>query len=185
MSIPTSRSATVLLVIDVQKGVMEYAYNNAEVTSKISSVVDQARQKSVPIVWVQHSDEEMTVGSEWWQIVDELQPAETDDYVRKTFRSAFDATDLDEILERLNARHLVIAGAETNNCVRYTIHSALERGYDITLVSDAHTTSGWPRIGDAEYAATIIAEQNQSVTELSLPTCSANTAEASVVFANS
>jgi len=35
---------------------------------------------------------------------------------------------------------LVVAGAQTDACIRSTLHGALVGGYDATLVSDAHTT---------------------------------------------
>jgi len=34
----------------------------------------------------------------------------------------------------------VVAGAQTDMCIRSTLHGAITRGYDATLVSDAHTT---------------------------------------------
>lgn len=54
------------------------------------------------------------------------------------------AVDRDGVLARILAAagvdHLVITGAETDACVRSTIHGAFTRGYDVTLVGDAHTT---------------------------------------------
>jgi hypothetical protein len=41
---------------------------------------------------------------------------------------------------KLGATHVVLAGAATNWCIRATAYGALERGYDLTLVKDAHTT---------------------------------------------
>jgi hypothetical protein len=34
----------------------------------------------------------------------------------------------------------MVVGAQTDACIRSTLHGALVRGYDATLVSDAHTT---------------------------------------------
>jgi len=38
--------------------------------------------------------------------------------------------------------HLVIAGAQSDSCIRTTTQAAAARGFDVTLVSDAHTTTG-------------------------------------------
>ena len=60
--------------------------------------------------------------------------------VRKHFNSAFEETTLEPTLERLGVSHVVLAGAATNWCIRATAYAALERGYDVTLLEDAHTT---------------------------------------------
>ena len=38
---------------------------------------------------------------------------------------------------------LFVAGAQTDACVRSTLHGAFTRGYDTVLVSDAHTNLYW------------------------------------------
>jgi Isochorismatase family len=44
------------------------------------------------------------------------------------------------VLADLAVGSLVVVGAQTDECVRSTLHGALVRGYDATLVGDAHTT---------------------------------------------
>ena len=53
---------------------------------------------------------------------------------------AFEGTTLESVLAGLGVGRLVISGAQTDACVRSTLHGAFVRGYDATLVSDAHTT---------------------------------------------
>ncbi len=60
--------------------------------------------------------------------------------MHKAFNSAFEETSLDDELARIGATHVVLAGAATNWCIRATAYGALDRGYDLTLVKDAHTT---------------------------------------------
>jgi nicotinamidase-related amidase len=169
MSTLNGRDKTALLVIDVQNGVVEGAYNLESVVSNIAVVVAKARAASTPIVWVQHSDEEMPIDSSAWQIVDELSPAAGEARVRKVFRSSFEATDLESILAGLNVGHVVITGMQTNNCIRHTTHSALERGYDVTLVSDAHSTTGYEWAGHTISAKEIVDETNDNFGEYGLP----------------
>jgi isochorismate hydrolase len=90
---------------------------------------------------VQHSDGEgLTPGSEAWAYVPELGRHESEPLVPKTYPDAFEATDLEEHLAALGIGRLVVVGAQTEECIRSTLHSALVRGYDATLVSDAHTS---------------------------------------------
>lgn len=129
-----------LVIIDVQNDVVAQAVNRADVIEKIGLLVEQARIQHVPVVWVQHSAEGMPIDSAGWQIVDELEPAATEPIVHKRYGDAFEDTPLAETLAELGVRRLVITGAQTDACIRSTLHGSLARGYDTTLVGDAHTT---------------------------------------------
>jgi nicotinamidase-related amidase len=140
------RPNTALLVIDVQRGVVAEAHERDTVVANIRSLVDRAREENVPVVWVQHSSEELAQGSDAWQYVPELARGESEPVVHKTFGDSFEGTDLEEVLERAGIGRLVVTGAQTDACIRSTIHGAFTRGYDVTLVGDAHTTedlSAW------------------------------------------
>ncbi len=134
------RPNTALLVVDVQKEVVEAAHERDVVVARVGELVGRAREEGVPVVWVQHSDEHIEYGSDGWRIVPELAPAEDEALVEKSYGDAFEDTDLEAVLAGLEVGRLVVAGAETDACIRSTLHGALVRGYDTTLVSDAHTT---------------------------------------------
>ena len=134
------RPNTALLVIDVQKGVVEGAHERDTVVANVGSLVDRARRERVPVVWVQHSDKQLAKGSDSWRIVSELTPAEAEPLVEKSYGDSFEDTTLEKVLEGLGVGRLVVVGAQTDACIRSTLHGALVRGYDATLVSDAHTT---------------------------------------------
>ena len=141
MSTLENRPNTALLVVDVQNGVVDGAHERDAVVANIGSLVEKARQERVPVVWVQHSDEEgLAKGSEQWRIVPELAPDGSEPRVEKTFADSFDDTTLEAVLSDLGVGRLFVVGAQTDECVRSTIHGAVVRGYDATLVSDAHTT---------------------------------------------
>lgn len=163
-------NCSVLLVVDGQVGVMGEAWDAARVISSVSRTVERARAEAVPVIWVQHSDAELTYGSPAWQWVPALKPAHSEALIHKKFNSSFEQTGLDKALARLGATHIVLAGAATNWCIRATAYGALERGYDLTLVKDAHTTSTMP-LGDGRRieAATMIDEINIAMTWLSYP----------------
>jgi nicotinamidase-related amidase len=141
------RPNTALLVIDVQKGVVEGAYLRDAVVANVGSLVEKARQERVPVVWVQHSDEGLTRESDGWRIVPELTPGAAEPLVEKNYGDSFEATNLESVLSGLGVGRLVVVGAQTDACVRSTLHGAFARGYDATLVSDAHTTEDQTKWG--------------------------------------
>ena len=136
-----NRPKTALLVVDVQNGVVNSAHERDAVVANVGSLVAKARREGVPVVWVQHSDEQLARGSEAWQIVPELVPGDTEPLVEKNYGDSFEDTGLETLLSGLGVGRLVIVGAETDACIRSTLHGAFVRGYDATLVSDAHTTN--------------------------------------------
>jgi nicotinamidase-related amidase len=141
------RSRTALLVIDMQSGVVGNAYRIDQVIANIGYLVEQSRVGGHPVIWVQHSDEQMPMGSESWQFVAGLHPLDSEPVVHKTYGDSFEATGLEELLAVREVGHLVVTGAQTEACIRATLHGALVRGYDVTLVSDAHTTEDMRRWG--------------------------------------
>lgn len=135
-----NRPRTALLVIDVQSGVVDGAHARDAVVANVGRVVEQARREQVPVVWVQHSDEQLARGSDGWQFVPELAPDDAEPLVEKHYGDSFEDTTLEHVLSGLGVGRLVVVGAQTDACVRSTLHGAFARGYDATLVSDAHTT---------------------------------------------
>ena len=140
------RPNTALLVVDVQNGVVGAAHERDAVVANVGSLVEKARRERVPVVWVQHSDEHLVKGSDDWRIVSELTPSDAEPLIEKNYGDSFEDTHLESVLSELGVGRLLVAGAETDACIRSTLHGALVRGYDATLVSDAHTTedqSAW------------------------------------------
>ncbi len=139
MTTLSERPNTALLVVDVQKGVVAEAYQRDTVVANIGTLVDSARAQGVPIVWVQHSDEELEAGSEAWEYVPELTRQESEPLVHKRYGDSFEDTELETVLAKGGVGRLIVTGAETDACIRSTIHGGFARGYDVTLVGDAHT----------------------------------------------
>jgi nicotinamidase-related amidase len=140
MTTLTGRPHTALLVIDVQNGVMETAHERETVLANIVTLVDRARAAGTEVVWVQHTSGELPRGSQTWEYVPELARAEKEPLVHKEYGDSFEDTDLEEVLADRGVGSLVVAGAQTDACIRSTLHGALARGYDVTLVADAHST---------------------------------------------
>ena len=141
MSTLANRPHTALLVIDVQNGVMAGCIRRNATIATIAGLVDRARGEDVPVVWVQHSDDaNMREGSEKWEYVPELQACDGEALVPKRYGDSFEDTELESVLAAAGVGRVVVTGAQTDACIRSTLHGAFVRGYDTTLVSDAHTT---------------------------------------------
>ena len=135
------RPNTALLVVDVQNGVVTGNHERDAVVSNVATLVDKARERDVPVVWVQHNDDDSLIdGTEAWQIVPELKRDDSEPVIQKRYGDSFEDTNLEDVLSGLGVGRLIVSGAQTDACIRSTLHGAFARGYDATLVSDAHTT---------------------------------------------
>jgi nicotinamidase-related amidase len=143
----SERPNTALLVVDVQKNVVANTHQRDEVIANINTLVVKARAEQVPVIWVQHSDENLPQGSDGWQYVSELQRSESEPVVHKSYGDSFEDTTLESELAQRGVGRLVVTGAQTDACIRATLHGAFTRGYDAVLVSDAHTTEDFTDYG--------------------------------------
>lgn len=147
MTTLSDRPNTAVLVIDVQNDVVAKAHRRDDVIANINALVERARAEQVPVIWVQHSDDEMPEGSDGWQWVSELPRGDTEPVVHKHYGDAFEATTLESELAGRGVGRLLVAGAQTDACIRSTLHGAFTRGYDTVLVGDAHTTEDFSDYG--------------------------------------
>lgn len=143
-----NRPGTALVIIDVQVGVVATAHERDAIVENIRQLVDSARTEKTPIIWVQHTDDErLTKGGDAWQLAPELTPAAGEPLVDKHYPDAFEETTLEGVLADLDIGRIIVAGAQTDACIRSTLHGGIVRGYDVTLVSDAHTTEDLSQYG--------------------------------------
>jgi nicotinamidase-related amidase len=118
------------------------------VVANINTLIDNARARQVPVIWVQHSDDDGLIeNSDGWQYVPELQRLDAEPLVQKRYGDSFEDTTLESELAQRGVGRLVVTGAQTDACIRATIHGAFTRGYDTLLVSDAHTTEDFTEYG--------------------------------------
>jgi nicotinamidase-related amidase len=171
------RPNTALLVVDVQNGVVAGAHERDLVVANVGTLVEKARREQVPVVWVQHSDEGLVSGSDAWRIVPELTPDDAEPLVEKHYGDAFEDTPLEAVLAGLGVGRLIVVGAQTDACIRSTLHGAFVRGYDAILVSDAHTTEDLTAWG-APPPDKVIAHTNLYWTNHTAPGRTAGTVQA-------
>jgi nicotinamidase-related amidase len=176
MTTLANRPKTALLVVDVQNGVVEGTHDRDAVVANVDSLVDKARREGVPVVWVQDSSEQLEQGSDRWRIVPELTPGDAEPLVSKEYPDSFEDTTLETVLSGLRVGRLVVVGAQTDECIRSTLHGAIVRGYDATLVSDAHTTEDQTAWG-APPPDQVIAHTNLYWTNHTAPGRTAGTVE--------
>lgn len=159
-----------LLIVDVQVAAMQYAWDATRIIQNISRAVEKAREQGVPVIWVQHADDDLVHSSPGWQLAPELEPRSDETRLDKSFNSSFERTMLEETLARLGVSRIVLAGAATNWCIRATAYAALDKGYDLTLLKDAHTTEDIELDnGDTIEARDIIRDLNIAMAWLSYP----------------
>ena len=135
-----NRPNSALVVIDVQNGVVGEAYERDAIVANVAKAVEKARAAELEVIWVQHSSDELPIGSDGWQYVPELARREGEPLVPKTYPDSFEDTNLEAVLAGEEIGRLFIAGAQTDECIRSTLHGAIARGYDAILIEDAHTT---------------------------------------------
>src|SRR4051812_2159935 len=122
-----NRPNTALLVIDMQIGVVAKAHARDTVVGNIGALVERARRGRIPVVWVQDLGVDQGRGSAGWPIVPELTPGATEPLVEKAYGDSFEDTRLEAVLSELRVGRLVVVGAQTDACVRCTIHGACAR----------------------------------------------------------
>ncbi|MCX5107279.1 isochorismatase family protein [Streptomyces sp. NBC_00378] len=159
MTTLTDRPNTALLVIDVQNGVVAGAHERDGVIANINTLVGKARVEGVPVIWVQHSDDDLKRDSEPWQYVSELVRRDAEPLIHKIYGDSFEETALEALLAERGVGRLVVTGAQSDACIRSTLHGAFVRGYDVTLVGDAHTTQDLTEYG-APAPGQVIAHTN-------------------------
>jgi nicotinamidase-related amidase len=153
----------VLVVIDVQYGVVEDGWDRDGMLERLATLIGRARQDGVPVVYVQHESDGLVPGTDPWRIHDRIAPRDGEPVVAKRYGDAFVDTTLPETLARLGAGHLYIAGAQTDACIRATTHRAMGLGYDVTLVSDCHTTSDFDWDGVKVSAEQLVGHFNLAI----------------------
>lgn len=166
----SSEPKSALLVVDAQVGVLGSVWESKRLVGNIKTLVGRARESKTPIVWVQHSDQELKYGSESWKLADDFTPQPNELVIHKRYNSSFADTDLERWLREAGIKRIILTGAATNWCIRATAYSAMDRGYDIVIVSDGHSTENLQLAdGTGVQAKDIIDEFNAVMCWISAP----------------
>jgi nicotinamidase-related amidase len=161
-------SASALIVVDLQVGVLADCVDVDGTLTRVQATVERARAAGITVVWVQ-DEQDFPRHSPGWELAPPLAPRPGEARVFKDYRDAFADTELSAILGTAGVTRLLVAGAQSDFCVRTAAQSAAARGYDVTLISDAHTTSDAEMDGQAISGAAIIAHTNRYFAGLRYP----------------
>lgn len=181
MSTRTGQDQTALVVVDVQHGVVSQAWQRDAVVKRIADLVDAARAAGAPVVWVQHQETQMPIGSDDWQLVDALVPSAGETRIDKRWGDSFAETGLESALNGLGVTRLVLCGAQTDFCILATLYGAIHRGYDVTLVEDAHTTDDTEFRGRPLTAEVLVTTLVHTTAMITLPGITVTTQSAAAV----
>jgi nicotinamidase-related amidase len=137
---------TALLVIDMQAGMFEEGvYEGERLLTVLQGVIAKARAAGVPVIYVQHNEENGLVhGTPAWEVHPAVAPLAGDLTVQKHHPDSFQDTNLQQELESRGIRRLITCGIQTEMCVDTTTRRAYSLGYDVTVVKDAHSTFHTP-----------------------------------------
>lgn len=143
------KNETVLLIIDIQNDYFEGGANplsgSFEASLRTKEVLQYFRTSSHPVVHIQHiANRESatffvpnTFGVE---IQENVKPIDGEKVIIKHYPNSFRETELNDYLESLGVKNVVVCGMMTHMCVDATVRAAKDLGYNITLIADACAT---------------------------------------------
>ncbi|MHA2202716.1 MAG: cysteine hydrolase family protein [Candidatus Hodarchaeales archaeon] len=139
---------TALIVVDVQIGLFQRKtpiFKEQMILENINRLEGYARSINIPIIYIQHSNKSTLVeGADEWQLHPRLQKEHNDLLIHKRYPNTFKETNFKQELEARNIKQLIIVGTLTDNCVSATCIGGKELGYEVILVTDAHSTFSEP-----------------------------------------
>lgn len=142
---------TAVIVIDMINDFVTGVFKSdraVKIIPDIKNLLGYARRLRAPVVYVTDShlpqiDHEFDVwgrhaeaGSWGAEVIDELKPEKGDFQVFKRKYSAFQGTDLDQLLRELKIDTVVLIGVVTDICIQHTAADAFFRGYKIVIPED-------------------------------------------------
>ena len=177
------RDASALVVVDAQQGPAAALAGVTAVLDAIADLVARARLAGVPVVWLRRVDAELRPGEPGWQLCDLLASEPGELLIDHAWDDGFIATDLADALGGLSAGHLWLAGLGSETAVLQTYLGALYRGFDVTLIEDAHAAADVEFDGCELSASQVVALVNRIVWRDQAPDVSGDLmACANVVF---
>jgi len=141
-----------LLIIDMQKGSFTSKtprFDTDGVVKRINELSEVFRKAELPVIYIQHDGTgtgEFEKNTLEWELLESLNVQRTDILIDKYANDVFYNSELQSKLIELNVTELLITGCATDFCVESTIQSALTKDYNITVVSDGHTTGERPHL---------------------------------------
>lgn len=148
MAVLSSQTKSALLIIDLQLGMfngerLAPIYGSEWLLLHTQTAIEHANRSGVPIIYVRHSGPAghlLEHGTPNWQIHPAIAPQGTGKVIDKHTPDSFHETSLAADLVAEGINRLIVMGAQTEVCVDTTCRRAFGLGFDVTLVSDGHST---------------------------------------------
>lgn len=150
---PPAAPNTALVVIDVQRGILDVPNLRRkqdidkaldETVARIAGLIARARTASIPVIYVQHdggSGHRLEPNTHGWPLRPEITPSSGEPVIHKRACDAFFQTTLDAELTARGIRRLIVAGCMTQYCIDTTVRRGVSLGYDVVVVADGHMTT--------------------------------------------
>jgi len=138
-----------LLVVDMQVGVFTSSsrYEPDSLVERINLLSEHFRRTEGKVIFIQHDgtkENYLFPESDDWKIIPSLVVLQGDIRITKIANDSFYKTNLENLLRTNGINRIYICGCATDFCVNATIHSALVKDFDVTVVEDSHTTADRP-----------------------------------------
>ncbi len=132
---------TALIVIDMQEGLLErQVYKKQELINNANTLMALFRENSI-VVLCRHTNKSFSmINTDEWQICKQLKLADTDFVLDKTHSSIFKEKQFIKLLKDNSIKNIVVSGLVSNGCVQTACIDGKNLGFNVTLVSDAHST---------------------------------------------
>ncbi|KAJ5343942.1 hypothetical protein MYU51_002113 [Penicillium brevicompactum] len=148
--------STVLLILDVQNGVIDRLENTKPYLDRLASTVTSARNANIKVIHVvtgfrsgypesnlNNSSVPAVVargeyleGSSSVEVHSSVAPVNNEPVIIKRRVSAFFSTELDMLLRCAKAETIVVAGLITSGAVLSTVRQAMDMDYRVTVLED-------------------------------------------------
>ena len=137
---------TAFLLIDAQRNMFEAGspiHEAAALLARLTRLLEDAREAGAMIAMVRNcggeGDPDLP-GTPGFEIQDELAPRPGELIVDKSHRDAFEDTELGHDLFEAGVGRLIVAGLQSDYCVDATVKRAIDLGFEVVLIADAHST---------------------------------------------
>jgi nicotinamidase-related amidase len=129
-----------LILIDLQHGLTRNRlYEEDAFLVNINFSIKKFRDSNSKIIFIQHTNNQLQIGSFDWEIDNRINKQENDVVIQKKHPNAFQKTKLKQVLLDFKIDSITIAGLVSHGCVKATCLGGLAEGFDISLLKNGHT----------------------------------------------
>ena len=124
-------------------------FDTEGVVKRINELAKLFRKLELPVIYIQHNGTgtgEFEKNTSEWELLNALNIEPTDIMIDKYANDVFYNSEIQAKLTELNVNELFVIGCATDFCIESTVQSASTKDYNITIVSDGHTTGERPHL---------------------------------------